>query len=112
MKLLAMQALALQFDLSETTYFLPTAKATVRLVTRVFSSRHRGPIDEDSGTDSACANLRGWMPAEKKPLSRKRLICRRDRAGRPCRLRPTVNGAGAIFVGSRVIGLGRGVASI
>lgn len=83
-----------------------------QVVARFFFSKHRGSIEEDPGTGSACANLGGWMLAAKKPLPLTRLIYQGDRVGRPCRLRLSVDEAGAIFVAGQVIELGRGTASI
>jgi PhzF family phenazine biosynthesis protein len=83
-----------------------------QVVARFFFSKHRGAIEEDPGTGSACANLGGWMLAAKKPLPLTRLIYQGDRVGRPCRLRLSVDEAGTIFVAGRVIELGRGTVSI
>jgi trans-2,3-dihydro-3-hydroxyanthranilate isomerase len=83
-----------------------------QVVARFFFSKHRGSIEEDPGTGSACANLGGWMLASKKPLPLTRLIYQGDRVGRPCRLRLSVDQAGAIFVAGRVIELGCGAVSI
>jgi PhzF family phenazine biosynthesis protein len=83
-----------------------------QVVARFFFSKHRGSIEEDPGTGSACANLGGWMLAAKKPLPLTRLIYQGDRVGRPCRLRLSLNETGAIFVAGRVIELGRGTVSI
>lgn len=83
-----------------------------QVVARFFFSKNRGSIAEDPGTGSACANLGGWMIAAKKILPLTRLIYQGDRVGRPCRLRLTVNEAGAIFVAGRVIELGRGSVSL
>jgi len=83
-----------------------------QVVARFFFTKHRGSIEEDPGTGSACANLGGWMLAAKKPLPLTRLIYQGDRVGRPCRLRLSLNETGAIFVAGRVIELGRGTVSI
>jgi trans-2,3-dihydro-3-hydroxyanthranilate isomerase len=83
-----------------------------QVVARFFFSKERGSIAEDPGTGSACANLGGWMLAAKKPLPLTRLIYQGDRVGRPCRLRLSVDEAGIIFVGGRVIELGRGTVSV
>lgn len=83
-----------------------------QVVARFFFGNGRGSIAEDPGTGSACANLGGWMIASKKPLPLTRLIYQGDRLGRPCRLRLSVDAAGAIFVAGRVIELGRGAVSI
>jgi PhzF family phenazine biosynthesis protein len=83
-----------------------------QVVARFFFSKHRGSIEEDPGTGSACANLGGWMLAAKKPLPLTRLIYQGDRVGRPCRLRLSVDETGTIFVAGRVIELGRGTVSI
>jgi PhzF family phenazine biosynthesis protein len=82
-----------------------------QIVARFFFSKHRGAIEEDPGTGSACANLGGWMLAAKKPLPLARLIYQGDRVGRPSRLRLSVDDAGTIFVAGRVIELGHGTVS-
>ncbi len=83
-----------------------------QIAARFFFSKNRGSIAEAPGTGSACADLGGWMIAAKKILPLTRLIYQGDRVGRPCRLRLTVNEAGAIFVAGRVIELGRGTVSL
>ena len=83
-----------------------------QVVARFFFSKNRGSMAEDPGTGSACANLGGWMIAAKKILPLTRLIYQGDLVGRPCRLRLTVNEAGAIFVAGRVIELRRGPVSL
>ena len=83
-----------------------------QVVARFFFSKHRGAIEEDPGTGSACANLGGWMLAAKKPLPLTRLIYQGDRVGRPSRLRLSVDETGTIFVAGRVIELGHGTVSI
>ena len=52
------------------------------------------------------------MIAAKKPLPLTRMIYQGDRVGRPCRLRLNVDREGRIFVGGRVIELGRGTLSL
>jgi trans-2,3-dihydro-3-hydroxyanthranilate isomerase len=82
------------------------------IVARFFFSKNKGSITEDPGTGSACANLGGWMIAAKKPLPLARLIYQGDRVGRPCRLHLAVDAEGKIFVGGRVIELGRGTIAL
>lgn len=105
-----MQALALQFNLSETAFLLPSANATCGV--RFFFSKRPGSIEEDPGTGSACANLGGWMIAAKRPLPLVRTIYQGDRVGRPCRLRLSVDESGGVFVAGRVIELGRGTVTL
>lgn len=83
-----------------------------QIAARFFFSKRSGSLDEDPGTGSACANLGGWMIATKEPLPLKRLIYQGDRVGRPCRLHLSVDETGRIFVGGRVIELGRGTVSL
>jgi trans-2,3-dihydro-3-hydroxyanthranilate isomerase len=82
------------------------------IVARFFFSKNKGSIAEDPGTGSACANLGGWMIATKKPLPLARLIYQGDRVGRPCRLHLAVDADSRIFVGGRVIELGRGTIAL
>lgn len=83
-----------------------------QIVARFFFSKRRGSIEEDPGTGSACANLGGWMLATKRALPLVRLIYQGDRVGRACRLRLNLDAAGNIFVGGRVVELGRGKVAI
>ena len=81
-----MQALALQFNLSETSFILPP-----------------------SATGSACANLGGYVLATNAPLPFKRVVHQGQSAGRPSILALEVDAARAIRVSGEVIELGRGV---
>jgi PhzF family phenazine biosynthesis protein len=67
-----------------------------------------GPaILEDPATGSACANLGGWFCALRPGTDVARLVSQGEAVKRPSTLRLTVRG-GAIFVGGRVVELGRG----
>ena len=81
-------------------------------VARFFFSKNRGVISEDPGTGSACANLGGWMVHTKRELPINRLIYQGDRVNRPCRLYLKVDEQQRIFVGGRVVELGRGTVSL
>ncbi len=67
-----------------------------------------GPaILEDPATGSACSNLGGWYCATRPGADVQRVVSQGEAVKRPSTLRLTVRG-GAIFVGGRVIELGRG----
>jgi PhzF family phenazine biosynthesis protein len=67
-----------------------------------------GPaILEDPATGSACANLGGWHCALRPGVDIQRVVSQGETVSRPSTLRLSVR-AGAIFVGGRVIELGRG----
>lgn len=67
-----------------------------------------GPaILEDPATGSACANLGGWFRALRPGTDIERVVSQGEAVKRPSTLRLGVR-AGAIFVGGRVIELGRG----
>jgi trans-2,3-dihydro-3-hydroxyanthranilate isomerase len=67
-----------------------------------------GPaILEDPATGSACANLGGWLGAMRPGARIGRVVSQGEAVGRPSTLRLTVRD-GAVFVGGRVIELGRG----
>jgi len=67
-----------------------------------------GPaILEDPATGSACANLGGWFCAVRPKTDLGRVVSQGEAVKRPSTLRLTVRG-GSIFVGGRVIELGRG----
>jgi trans-2,3-dihydro-3-hydroxyanthranilate isomerase len=77
------------------------------VLARFFFPKH-GAVVEDPGTGSACANLGGWLVATGAPLPQRRTITQGDAVGRRCSLRLVVDTDGQIFVGGRVIELGRG----
>jgi len=64
-------------------------------------------ILEDPATGSACANLGGWFCAMRPGARIERVVSQGERVQRPSTLRLTVRD-GSIFVGGRVIELGRG----
>lgn len=64
-------------------------------------------ILEDPATGSACANLGGWFSALRPGARIERVVSQGEAVMRPSTLRLTVRG-GAIFVGGRVVELGRG----
>jgi PhzF family phenazine biosynthesis protein len=64
-------------------------------------------ILEDPATGSACANLGGWFCAMRPGARIERVISQGEAVRRPSTLRLAVRD-GAIFVGGRVIELGRG----
>ena len=75
---------------------------------RFFFTRGPGMIGEDPGTGSACANLGGWMIATGRALPLNLTVHQGDHLGRPCRLHLSVDRAQNIFVGGRVVEIGRG----
>jgi PhzF family phenazine biosynthesis protein len=64
-------------------------------------------ILEDPATGSACANLGGWFCAQRPGARIERVISQGEAVARPSTLRLSVRD-GSIFVGGRVIELGRG----
>ncbi|HXZ48972.1 MAG TPA: PhzF family phenazine biosynthesis protein [Usitatibacter sp.] len=64
-------------------------------------------ILEDPATGSACANLGGWFAALRPGTDLERVVSQGEAVRRPSTLRLAVRG-GAIFVGGRVVELGRG----
>jgi trans-2,3-dihydro-3-hydroxyanthranilate isomerase len=73
-----------------------------------FFFRATSGVIEDPATGSACANLGGWLLANKVPVPLTRTIWQGSAVGRPSRLDLTIDGEGAIFVSGRVIELARG----
>ncbi len=68
-------------------------------------------ILEDPATGSACANLGGWFCAVRPGARVERVVAQGEQASRPSTLRLTVRD-GSIFVGGRVIELGRGTVEL
>jgi PhzF family phenazine biosynthesis protein len=64
-------------------------------------------ILEDPATGSACANLGGWFCALRPGARIERVVSQGEAVSRPSTLRLAVRD-GAIFVGGRVVELGRG----
>jgi PhzF family phenazine biosynthesis protein len=81
------------------------------VLARFFMLKH-GALGEDFGTGSAAANLGGWFVARESPLPISRVIHQGEPIGRPARLKLDVDREGRIFVGGRVIELGRGTLSL
>ncbi len=79
---------------------------------RFFFTLGPGMIGEDPGTGSACANLGGWMIATGRALPLDLVVRQGDHLGRPCRLHLSVDAERNIFVGGRVIEIGRGEVSV
>jgi PhzF family phenazine biosynthesis protein len=65
-------------------------------------------ISEDPGTGSACANLGGWWKATRPGEHLDAQLSQGTTVGRPNVLSLKVDDAGTIFVGGRVIEIGRG----
>ncbi|MGN6085358.1 PhzF family phenazine biosynthesis protein [Trinickia sp.] len=83
-----------------------------KVVSRYFFAQPDGGVSEDPGTGSACANLGGWLQAQKRDLPVNLQVAQGEAVGRPCLLRLSVDVGGAISVGGRVIELGRGVVDV
>src|SRR5260370_863252 len=120
-----MQALALQFNLSETTFILPSERASARV--RIFTPSyemsgagllarfffpHGGTALEDPATGSATANLGGWCLAMARALPCEFEISQGEYIGRPSSLRLRVDAERQIFVSGDVIELGRGTINL
>jgi PhzF family phenazine biosynthesis protein len=77
------------------------------ILARFFFDAHGAAI-EDPATGSACANLGGWWITEGRPLPVERVVRQGDAVGRPSLLKLSVDAMGSIFVGGRVLEIGRG----
>jgi PhzF family phenazine biosynthesis protein len=82
------------------------------VLARFFFGEAGAPLREDPGTGSACANLGAWMQAVGQPLPVRLTVHQGDHLHRACRLRLEVDPAGRIFVGGRVVEVGRGVMAL
>ncbi|ALV60928.1 PhzF family phenazine biosynthesis protein [Burkholderia cenocepacia] len=82
------------------------------VVSRYFFVKQGGGVSEDPGTGSACANLGGWLLAGGHDLPAAFRVEQGEAVGRPCLLHLSVNAAGEIGVGGRVIEIGRGVINV
>ncbi|MBR8071568.1 PhzF family phenazine biosynthesis protein [Burkholderia cenocepacia] len=82
------------------------------VVSRYFFVKQGGGVSEDPGTGSACANLGGWLLAASHDLPAAFRVEQGEAVGRPCLLHLSVDAAGKIGVGGRVIELGRGVINV
>ena len=88
------------------------AAAQERVVARFFFGEPGSALREDPGTGSACANLGAWMVATGRPLPVVLTVEQGDHLHRACRLRLRVDAGGGIFVGGRVVEVGRGVVAV
>jgi predicted PhzF superfamily epimerase YddE/YHI9 len=111
----SMQALARQFNLSETTFILPSSRATARV--RIFTPNFEmpfaghptlGTFREDPATGSACANLGGWYLATGAGVPLVRRVHQGERVQRPSELLLSIDPARAVRVGGQVVALGSG----
>lgn len=85
----------------------PTDDWTVR-----FFFTSDGAVLEDPATGSACANLGGWLVADKRPLPLRVTLRQGDAVNRPSRLGLHVDADGGIYVTGDVIELGRGTIEV
>ncbi|WP_211461858.1 PhzF family phenazine biosynthesis protein [Collimonas silvisoli] len=83
-----------------------------RVLSRYFFSKQGGGVAEDPGTGSACANLGGWLIANRHALPVEYEIEQGEAVQRPCLLRLKVTADSAIQVGGKVIEIGRGKISL
>lgn len=74
---------------------------------RFFFPKNGAPC-EDPGTGSACANLGGYLLATDTPLPQYWRLSQGTALNKPCHLQLTIDLNANIFVGGRVIELGRG----
>ncbi len=86
---------------------VPPTEDGESIVARFFFLKH-GAVIEDPGTGSACANLGGWLVANRYELPIMMSIAQGELTGRPCKLGLRVDVAGQIFVTGKVIEIGRG----
>jgi trans-2,3-dihydro-3-hydroxyanthranilate isomerase len=82
------------------------------VLSRFFFGEAGAALREDPGTGSACANLGAWMQAVGRPLPVRLTVHQGDHLHRACRLHLEVDSAGRIFVGGRVVEVGRGVIAL
>ncbi|RJG07977.1 PhzF family phenazine biosynthesis protein [Noviherbaspirillum cavernae] len=80
----------------------------MQVLARYFFTTQGGGFGEDPGTGSACANLGGWLIANRLALPAQLEIRQGEAVNRPCRLLLDVTNKYEIRVGGRVIELGRG----
>jgi trans-2,3-dihydro-3-hydroxyanthranilate isomerase len=78
-----------------------------KIVSRFFFLKHTSVV-EDPGTGSATANLGGWMLRAKRSLPVEFAIEQGAQVNRLCHLSLRLDAQSAIFVGGRVVELGRG----
>lgn len=82
-----------------------------KIVSRFFFLKHTSVV-EDPGTGSATANLGGWMLRAKRSLPIEFSIEQGAQVNRLCHLSLRLDAQREIFVGGRVVELGRGSVSI
>jgi len=73
-----------------------------------FFLEKQGGLLEDPGTGSACANLGGWLLAQRKRLPIEVKVLQGEQVGRPCVLGLVVDADRQIHVSGRVVALGGG----
>jgi PhzF family phenazine biosynthesis protein len=83
-----------------------------QVVARFFFGEPGGALREDPGTGSACANLGAWMVANASPLPVRLTVHQGDHLHRACRIQLEVDASGCIFVGGRVMEVGRGLVAV
>jgi len=83
-----------------------------RVLSRYFFAKQGGGVVEDPGTGSACANLGGWLIANRHALPVEYEIEQGEAVQRPCLLRLKVTADSAIQVGGKVIEIGHGKISL
>jgi PhzF family phenazine biosynthesis protein len=81
------------------------------VLARFFLLKHHA-LDEDYGTGSAAANLGAWLVATRAALPVACVIHQGEPIGRPSRLQLDVDEGGRVFVGGRVVELGRGAVTL
>jgi len=86
-------------------------RGTPEWTVRFFFTAH-GAVLEDPATGSACANLGGWMLAQRAQLPLTATLRQGDAVGRPSRLGLRVAADGEIFVRGEVIHLGGGTIEV
>jgi len=89
----------------------PGTRGTPEWTVRFFFTAH-GAVLEDPATGSACANLGGWMIAQRQALPLVATLRQGEAVGRPSRLRLRVAADGGIYVSGEVIHLGRGTVEV
>jgi len=89
----------------------PGTRGAPEWTVRFFFTAH-GAVLEDPATGSACANLGGWMIAQRQALPLVATLRQGDAVGRPSRLRLRVTADGGIYVSGDVIHLGRGTVEV
>jgi predicted PhzF superfamily epimerase YddE/YHI9 len=86
---------------------VPPVDGEEQVVARFFFLKN-GAVTEGPGTGSACANLGGWLLANRHELPLAIAIDQGEATGRRCKLSLRVDVSGAIFVSGRVVEIGHG----